>query len=264
MKKSLFLVFIALFTKIGLFAQTSELFPRYTVVDIEPTITGDKSLEQLQSEFQEQADKSLNGQVRVDYLVLPSGAIGDCRVNFTYPQGDENLAYEGKRFVYSLPKFNPGVLKGENVRTWKYALLTFGKIPEKDNKQDRPTIGVYRVKGEDYGESHGELFDKKEIETMISQMPVFPGGANSLIEYLSKNVSYPEECVKQKIEGRVLVEFVVEEDGSISSIQVKQPVHPLLDEEALRVIRIMPRWFPAMTPKEPVRVKYTVPITFKL
>ena len=112
MKKSLIILCIALFSHIALFAQSSELFPRYTVVDIEPTITGDKSLEQLQSEFQEQADKSLNGQVRVDYLVLPSGAIGDCRVNFTYPQGDENLAYEGKRFVYSLPKFNPGVLKG--------------------------------------------------------------------------------------------------------------------------------------------------------
>ena len=75
MKKSLIILCIALFSHIALFAQSSELFPRYTVVDIEPTITGDKSLEQLQSEFQEQADKNLNGQLRDCILYFPPQGI---------------------------------------------------------------------------------------------------------------------------------------------------------------------------------------------
>ncbi len=263
MMKKLIVLCVVFCVSTGLFAQSPELFPRYTVVDVEPTVTGDKGLDQLQKEFQEQADKSLNGQVRVDYLVLPNGAIGDCRVNYTYPQGDENLAYEGRRFVSTLPRFTPGVLRGENVRTWKYVTLTFGKVPQKDRKDDRPSIGVYAVKGEDYGESKGELLDKKEMAS-LAQLPVFPGGVNSLMEFLSSTIYYPDECVKQKIEGRVLVEFVVETNGSISSMEIKQSVHPLLDEEALRVIGIMPRWFPAMSDKQPIRVKYTVPITFRL
>lgn len=86
----------------------------------------------------------------------------------------------------------------------------------------------------------------------------------SLVEFLGANIQYPAECEKAKIEGRVLVEFVVENDGSITSLVVKQSVHPLLDQEALRVVGQMPRWFPATTDKGTVRVKYTVPISFKL
>lgn len=258
MKRFWVLLLPMLFALDQLSAQTFELFPRYTVVDIPPKIVGDKSLEQLQSEFQEQANEGLKGKVRVDFLVLPSGAIGDCRICYTQPEGNENLAFEGRKFVASLPLFTPGVLSGEKVRTWKYVILNFGGYKD-DVEEHSSTLG--KIYKKNVGK--GKLSDEVPFEE-IEQMPSFPGGVYSLMEYLSNNIHYPEECVKQKIEGRVLIEFVVESNGGITSLNVKQPIHPLLDEEALRVIRIMPRWFPAISNKVAVRVKYTVPVTFRL
>ena len=260
MKKKVEILLVTLLLSIQTFAQTSELFPRYTVVDVAPQVSGDKSIDQLQNEFQEQADKNLKGKVRVDYLVLPSGAIGDCRVCYTLPEGNEDLAFEGRKFVASLPKFTPGILNGENVRTWKFAILNFGNYHD-EVEEHSSTLGKIYKKNKNVAK--GQLSEEVSFDE-IEQMPSYPGGIYSLMEYLSNNIHYPEECVKQKIEGRVLIEFVVEKDGSITSLIVKQPVHPLLDEEALRVISIMPRWFPATTKDQNIRVKYTVPITFRL
>lgn len=260
MKKYLLFLLTPFLWSIQANAQTSELFPRYTVVDVAPQITGNKSLEQLQKEYQDNADKNLKGKVRVDYLVLPNGLIGDCRVCYTSPNDNEDLAHEGKMFVASLPQFTPGVLNGENVRTWQYVILNFGNYQEEEESYPT-TLGMIQKRKTKKSKSKAEA--ELSIEE-IEQMPSFPGGAPSLFEYLSKNVHYPEECVKQKIEGRVMIEFVVETDGSITSIEVKNPVHPLLDEEALRVIRNMPRWFPATANSVNIRVKYTVPLSFKL
>ncbi len=99
---------------------------------------------------------------------------------------------------------------------------------------------------------------------VVEQMPQFPGGPAALMEYLSKNVRYPEEAYKNGIQGRVIVTFVVNKDGSISEASVVKSVDPQLDEEALRVAYSMPNWIPGRQNGEPVRVKYTVPITFKL
>ena len=248
---------LMLLTSHCLFSQTLEMFPRYTVVDVDPQVTGEKSLEELQKEYQDQAPSSLYGKVRVDYLVLPSGAIGDCRINFVHPQGNEDLMFEAKKFVAQLPLFTPGLLNGEKVRVWKYAILTFGNYQE-EKEVYNSTLGPISKKKSDTPR------DKPVTDLEIEQMPTFPGGVYSLVDYLSTNIHYPVECEKAKIEGRVLVEFVVENDGSITSLEVKQPVHPLLDQEALRVISQMPRWFPAMSDKGTIRVKYTVPITFRL
>jgi len=102
------------------------------------------------------------------------------------------------------------------------------------------------------------------IYDVVEQMPQFPGGAAALMEYLSKNVRYPEEAHKNGIQGRVIATFVVEKDGSITEARVVRSVDKLLDAEALRVLSTMPNWIPGRQNGEPVRVKYTVPITFKL
>ena len=95
-------------------------------------------------------------------------------------------------------------------------------------------------------------------------MPQFPGGLAELMKFLGQNVRYPEEAHKNNIQGRVIVTFIVEKDGSISEAHVAKSVDPLLDAEALRVVNSMPNWIPGRQNGEPVRVKYTVPITFKL
>lgn len=99
---------------------------------------------------------------------------------------------------------------------------------------------------------------------VVEQMPQFPGGPAALVQFLSENIKYPEEAYKNGIQGRVIVTFVVNKDGSISDAKVVKSVDSQLDEEALRVAYSMPNWIPGRQNGEPVNVKYTVPITFKL
>ena len=99
---------------------------------------------------------------------------------------------------------------------------------------------------------------------VVEEMPQFPGGPSALFEFLSKNVCYPEAAYKAGVQGRVIATFVVEKDGSISETQVVKHMSAELDAEALRVINSMPNWTPGKQNGVAVRVKYTVPITFRL
>ena len=103
-----------------------------------------------------------------------------------------------------------------------------------------------------------KLYDRAEVA------PQFPGGTAALSQYLSRNVNYPPVAIETGVQGRVLVRFVVEKDGSISSASVARSVDPALDKEALRVVRSMPRWKPGTQGGKPVRVKHTLPIDFQL
>lgn len=104
----------------------------------------------------------------------------------------------------------------------------------------------------------------QEVFDVVEQMPEYPGGIQALFEYLQQNVKYPEDAVKQKIEGRVIATFVVETDGSINNVEVVKPAFPSLDAEAVRVLSAMPKWTPGMQSGKVVRVKYTVPINFNM
>ena len=96
-------------------------------------------------------------------------------------------------------------------------------------------------------------------------MPEFPGGQQALFAYLSENVKYPRVAKENKIQGRVICSFVVEKDGRITNVQVvRSGGDPSLDREALRVIKSMPNWKPGTQKGKPVRVKYTVPVSFRL
>ena len=99
---------------------------------------------------------------------------------------------------------------------------------------------------------------------VVEQMPMFPGGPAALKEYLAKNVKYPIPAQENGISGRVVISFVVETDGSITQVQVAKPVDPLLDKEAARVVSSMPKWVPGQQNGQKVRVKYNVPVNFKL
>jgi len=98
----------------------------------------------------------------------------------------------------------------------------------------------------------------------VEKMPEYPGGQAALFEYLQKNVKYPADAEKKKVEGRVLVTFVVNTDGSITDIEVVRKAFPSLDAEAVRVISGMPKWIPGEQKGQKVRVKYTVPLNFRL
>ena len=101
------------------------------------------------------------------------------------------------------------------------------------------------------------------IYSVVETMPDFPGGQKELLSFLSRNIKYPTKAIENKIQGRVIVQFVVNKDGSISGAKVVRSVDPDLDKEALRVINSMPKWKPGMQKGEPVSVKFTVPIVFR-
>lgn len=99
---------------------------------------------------------------------------------------------------------------------------------------------------------------------LVEKMPTFPGGQSALIAYLSGELRYPEEARQSGAEGKVVTQFVVSENGSISDIQIIRSVGCGCDEEAMRVISKMPRWEPGMRNGIPVKVYFKMPITFKL
>lgn len=101
-----------------------------------------------------------------------------------------------------------------------------------------------------------------KVYDMVEKMPSFPGGSEALKEYLKKNTRYPnpDAC----IQGRVVVVFVVDEKGNLSDVKVARSVEPSLDAEAVRVVKSMPRWNPGMQNGKAVKVRYTLPVTFRL
>ena len=104
----------------------------------------------------------------------------------------------------------------------------------------------------------------QQVFDVVEQMPEYPGGMPALFDYLMQNVKYPSDAEKQKIEGIVIANFIVEKDGSISNVEVVKPVFPSLDSEAIRVITGMANWVPGKQKGEAVRVKFTLPISFRL
>ena len=99
---------------------------------------------------------------------------------------------------------------------------------------------------------------------VVEQQPSFPGGPSALNNWIRENIKYPADAAKNEIEGLVTVSFIVEKDGSISNVKVVYPTDPSLDKEAVRLVAMMPKWRPGRQNGQPARVKYFVPITFKL
>lgn len=106
--------------------------------------------------------------------------------------------------------------------------------------------------------------ESDRVFSVVEQMPSFPGGMGAMMQYLSSNIKYPKEAEKKGIQGRVLLSFIVQTDGSITDVRISKSVDPSLDKEAIRVVKSMPKWIPGRQNGEPVRVKYTFPVTFRL
>ena len=104
----------------------------------------------------------------------------------------------------------------------------------------------------------------EEIFVVVEQQPEFPGGMSALMKFLSDNIKYPVIAQENGIQGRVITNFVVERDGSITDVNVVRGQDPSLDKEAVRVIKTMPRWKPGQQRGKAVRVRFTLPVVFRL
>ena len=133
---------------------------------------------------------------------------------------------------------------------------------------DNADVVVMSVEEQPKGVEILEVFEPKPDENAIFQVvetqPEFPGGMAELMKYLQKNMRYPKVCKEQSLQGRVIVQFVVNTDSTISDVNVIKPVNPHFDEEALRVVKAMPKWKPGTQRGKPVRVLCTLPVTFRL
>ena len=173
--------------------------------------------------------------------------------------------------VKSSIKFTAPVIKKDSEVKPEDELKTQDQLME-----TKTAIGSFDVKGND--DANGEVLKAKEViaqpeppkveETkvfdVVEQMPSFPGGPTALMTYLSQNTKYPVVAQENGVQGRVVVSFVVERDGSITDVRVVRSVDPSLDKEATRVVKSMPNWIPGKQNGSTVRVKYNVPVSFKL
>jgi len=147
-----------------------------------------------------------------------------------------------------------------------FALLVAGNIScsqEASQTEDAKEEVVAPVSPE-AKEAPADSTAKDEVFMVAEQMPEFPGGMKELLKFLQNNLKYPENAMKNNVQGRVIVQFVVEKDGTLTEFKVARSVDPDLDAEALRVLQIMPKWKPGMQRGKIVRVKFTVPVSFKL
>ena len=141
--------------------------------------------------------------------------------------------------------------------------------PVKEGPQD-PVIRGYAhnlpliIDPDKEDEYLAERKDTINVYDVVEQMPQFPGGQGRLLEFIEENMQYPKECAEKGIFGRVIVAFVVERSGQLSNIRVAKSVHRALDKEALRIVKLMPRWIPGEQNGVTVRVKYIIPIRFSV
>lgn len=148
---------------------------------------------------------------------------------------------------------------------------------QEDLQKTKTTIGAFTVIGND--EIGGEVLKAKEeiaqpeppkneeenkVFDVVEEQPSFPGGQGALMAWLRDNIKYPVVAAENAIQGRVIVQFVVGKNGSISNVKVVKSVDPSLDKEAVRVVSSMPNWTPGKQNGTSVNVRYTLPVTFKL
>ena len=139
------------------------------------------------------------------------------------------------------------------VGTYRHYSSTYPvvRIPKQEIKEASPT-------------KNSKISKSDKVYDVVEQMPSFPGGPSALMEYLHDHVKYPVVAQENGVQGRVVVSFIVERDGSITDVRVVRSVDPSLDREAQRVVSSMPRWTPGKQNGSAVRVKYNVPVSFRL
>ena len=204
----------------------------------------------------EAIEKGIQGRVIIQMVVTKEGDIAEAKVVRSI---DPLLDAEALRVINSMPKWKPGKQKGEAVNV-KYTIPVMFRLSSPDGEVKE----VKNQEGETVGAGTQAKVDENGIHMVCEEMPEFPGGMRECMNFLGKNVKYPATAQEKGIQGRVIVQFVVNRDGSIVEPKVVRGVDPELDAEALRVISIMPKWKPGKQKGEAVRVKYTIPVMFRL
>lgn len=203
-------------------------------------------------------EKKMQGRTVVSYVVEKDGSISDVQI---VRSSSKLLDEEAIRVVKQMPRWKPGMQDGEKVRV-RYTLPVHFRLTGDDKKDS--SIPPPPPPPAAYTKSAEELKNTDEIFMVVENQPEFPGGNAAMMKYLSDNVKYPKEAQDKGLQGRVICNFVVAKDGSITDVRITKGVHESLNKEAIRVIQSMPKWIPGTQQGVKVRVRYTLPITFSL
>lgn len=199
---------------------------------------------------EEAKEKEISGRVFVSFVIEKDGSVNEVKVMRGIGGGCDE---EAVRVIKGMPKWKPGIQKGKPVRVSYMMPINFKLDSQPTKPAQKADVSKPDMKP-----------DKNGVYQICEQMPEFPGGVEALMDFVAKNVVYPQEAMDKEISGRVYVSFVIEKDGSVNEVKVMKGIGGGCDDEAVRVIKAMPKWKPGKQDGKPVRVSYMMPITFKL
>lgn len=232
----------------------------------------------------EARQQGVEGQVIVQFQISESGKVHSPKIVKDIGSGcDEEVL----RIVNQMPSWTPAKKDGKPVAS-EFVLPVQFLLNSSDLKADPKKDTLVIFDPQTY-EKQTKVFDEKgvvvvgnsekmassrkneivednKIYTFVEQQPEFPGGTSELFKWIASNLKYPKEARERELEGTTYIGFVIEKDGSISNVEVKRGIlnGKLLDEEAMRVTKLMPKWYPGKQGGEAIRTLYTLPIKFKL
>ncbi|MDD3355942.1 MAG: energy transducer TonB, partial [Dysgonamonadaceae bacterium] len=215
------------------------------VPDIDPMFTGgshemNRFISRSLRYPREAAEKNIQGLVVYNFVVELDGSLSNFEIMH---RAHPLLDAEALRIIKSMPAWRPAVYKGENVRARQYVPMYF-----KLNKNARSSRRAQSRKVM-------PIDPNEEIFTIVDQMPEFPTGEEGLGRFLSEFIQYPVRAKQEGIQGRILCAFIVRKDGTISNLEIVNGLDNELDNEALRVLSMMPKWTPGKNNNETVSVK---------
>ena len=240
-----------------------------SIMKVEEVKSVENSLEEkfvLKGQVMEYSSKKPVPGASVVIKGTTTGALADKDGKFQLPVKDGDVlivSYIGLQTQSLVVKGNANLVvwMKEDVQSMEEMVVTGmaqDGVGAKSVDPNKKVVAVVDVPNDKPVIQDGEVF------TVVEEMPQYPGGMMECMKFLSKNIRYPAESQKAKIEGRVIVQYVVKEDGKVSDVKVVRSVSPDLDAEAIRVVSMMPEWIPGKQRGKAVAVKYTMPIMFRL
>lgn len=193
-------------------------------------------------------NQSISGNVTVNFTVEANGSLTYIHVTEGITPSFDSLAV---KLVREMPHWQPGTKDGIPTRMGQTVTIPF--VPMATSSYTPSTT---------YSSSETSSADK--VYDIVEQQPQFPGGPVAMMRFIRENLKYPENARDARIDARVTVQFVVEKDGSVSDVHVLTGTDPMLDNEAIRLVKSMPRWTPGKQYGKTVRTNYRVPVLFRL
>jgi TonB family protein len=199
----------------------------------------------------------IQGTILMQFIVEKDGSLSDIRAIKSVP-GGENLEKEAARVIRMMPKWKPGMQDGQPVRVYKNVPFYFVLAPKKSPASTQ--AAAVQVNDSDAPDK------PEEVYALAETMPSYPGGIPALYSFIQNNLHYPQAEKEAGIQGTVYVRFTVEKDGSITDPRVVKgiPGGKALEDEALNLVKLMPKWTPGLQGGKPVRVYFNLPVKFQL